>query len=137
MQRDEPPAGRHERRFGVGLIHDLPEGEHAVRVENIYQLHGGGYVWVMTHRATGERIEAAAPLLAVIGSDMGEGSSDLQKVCGVKVPLPGPMARAVGDDTAMLLPWKRFLFGRECTLAVEGREEPEDPLTAFVVTRDF
>ena len=138
MQRDEPPAGRHERRFGVGLIHDdLPEGEHAVRVENIYQLRGGGYVWVMTHRDTGERIEAAAPLLAVIGSDIGERAPDLQKVHGVKVPLPGPTARAVGDDTAMLLPWKLFLFDRECTLVVEGREEPEDPSTAFVVTRDF
>jgi hypothetical protein len=137
MQRDEPPAGRHERRFGVGLIHDLPEGEHAVRVENIYQLHDGGYVWVMTHRDTGERIERAAPLLAVIGSEMGERASDLQKVQGVKVPLPGPTARAVGDDTAMLLPWKEFLFDRECTLVVEGREDPEHPLMAFVVTRDF
>ncbi len=135
MQRDEPPADLHERRFGVGLIHDLPEGEHAVRVENIYQLHGGGYVWVMTYQATGERIEAAAPFLTIVGSDIRERASDLQKVHGVKAPLPGPMARAIGDDTAMLLPWKKFLFDRECTLEVKGREDPEHPLTAFVVTR--
>jgi hypothetical protein len=134
MNRDDPRAGRHERRFGVELIRELPEGEHAVRVETIYQLRGGGYVWVMTHRDTGERIEAAAPLLAVIDSDIGERASDLQQVHGVKVPLPGPTARALGEDTAMLLPWQLFLFDRECTLVVEG---PEDPSTAFVVTRDL
>jgi len=133
MTKAIPPA---ERRFGVGLIHDLPVGEHAVCVENIYLLDGGGYVWVMTHKPTGRRIEAAAPLLTVVGTDVRAEASDLQRIRGVRVTLPTALARAVGTDTAMQMPWKKLLFSRECTLEVEeGRGDPDHPLTAFVVTR--
>ena len=117
------------------MIHDLPVGEHEVRVEIIYRLDNGGYLWVMTHKSTGKRIEAAAPFLIVVGTDIREKTADLQGVRGVKAPLPKAMARDVGAETAMLLPWKKMLFDRECTLEVEACEDSEQPAMAFVMTR--
>jgi hypothetical protein len=97
-----------------------------VRVEGIYSREGGGYLFDF---AVGERrVLAGAPMLAVVGTDVRDKVEDLNTMRGVKVPLPTHIRRVAGGDELRMLPVKRLLFSRECSLEVEGEmDAPQMP----------
>jgi len=126
-----------QRHFTVGILEDLPAGEYPVHVDNIYQTDEGGYLWDLAF-AEGGKILAAAPFLAAVGTDINEKSGELQRMRGVKVPLPRRLAGLVQMEHAMLMPVKKLLYSRECVLEVAEREadaDPDHPTVVHIVTR--
>ena len=108
-----------KRHYTLMLLDALEPGDYPVRVEGIYRVASGGWLFDFTASA-GERVLGASPALAVVGTDIGDKAEDLKKIHGLKVPLPAHIRRVVGGSDLWMLPVKRLLFSRDCTLEVGG-----------------
>jgi hypothetical protein len=111
------------RHYQIMLIDNVPpSGEYPVQVEGVYTIEGSGWLWDFT-LATGERVLAAAPMLSVVGTDIKAHATDLNKMRGVKVPLPKHIRQIIEPtDELRMLPVKKLLYSRECTLEVEDKK---------------
>jgi hypothetical protein len=109
------------RHYQLTLIHGVAPGtREQVRVEGVYRIEGKGWLWDFS--LGDRRILAAAPVLSVAGTDMKRGTvaEDMIKMRGVKVPLPPHVRRIIEPtDELRMLPIKKLLYRRECTLEVK------------------
>jgi hypothetical protein len=109
------------RHYQLILTSEIEAGEHPVRVEAVYSIEAKGWLWDFAFG--NKRVLAAAPVMAVVGTDIKGVAGKLTKMHGVKVPLPRHIERVIepGDELRML-PVKKLLYSRECTLEVSGEK---------------